>query len=279
MSAQRANQLIEAGLWLQVTGDYDGARRLFEQALKLDPENTRARDLLDKGPDGPHSASGTRPPMVPAAWNPFRHDWSVPGSPPPSGDEVAEPPWAEALRGKEFSPDALSAWDTKSNPGVLIEPGRVEPHDPLALVSATTPVPQGAPFRPRPQVSREDVDKLVGRARDLLELDDHSGAMDLILRALELAPHDPEIKKLREKSEQTLLAMYESKLGGLDQVPHVALKEDEIIWLNLDHRAGFLLAQIDGQVRFEELFAISGMSRLDTARILAQLVEEGVIKA
>jgi CRP-like cAMP-binding protein len=59
--------------------------------------------------------------------------------------------------------------------------------------------------------------------------------------------------------------------------PRVVLKDDEIIWLNLDHRAGFVLAQIDGSVSFEDLFEVCGMSRLDTARILAQLVEEGVI--
>ena len=46
MSAQRAAQLMEAGLWLRLSGDTEGARRLFEQALKLDPTNTRARQLL-----------------------------------------------------------------------------------------------------------------------------------------------------------------------------------------------------------------------------------------
>jgi CRP-like cAMP-binding protein len=71
--------------------------------------------------------------------------------------------------------------------------------------------------------------------------------------------------------------MYESKLGHLDATPRVLLKDDEIIWLNLDHRAGFVLAQIDGTVTFEDLFSVSGMSRFDTARILAQLVDEGVI--
>ncbi|HZX41539.1 MAG TPA: hypothetical protein VFE93_06845, partial [Myxococcaceae bacterium] len=45
MSA-RANQLLEAGLWLKMSGDLDGARRLFEQALRLDPESIRARELL-----------------------------------------------------------------------------------------------------------------------------------------------------------------------------------------------------------------------------------------
>jgi hypothetical protein len=71
--------------------------------------------------------------------------------------------------------------------------------------------------------------------------------------------------------------MFESKLGHLDKIPRVMLKDDEIIWLNLDHRAGFALAQIDGAVTFEDLFAVSGMTRLDTARILAQPVDEGVI--
>ena len=45
MSA-RANQLLEAGLWLKMSGDLAGARKLFEQALKLDPDSIRARELL-----------------------------------------------------------------------------------------------------------------------------------------------------------------------------------------------------------------------------------------
>ena len=46
----RPNQLIEAGLWLKMSGDVDGARRLFEQALKLEPANARARELLGQAP-------------------------------------------------------------------------------------------------------------------------------------------------------------------------------------------------------------------------------------
>ncbi len=71
--------------------------------------------------------------------------------------------------------------------------------------------------------------------------------------------------------------MYESKLGPLAGVPRLAIKPEEVMWLNLDHRAGFLLAQMDGTVDYEELFALSGLPRLDTARILASLIAEGVI--
>ena len=58
MSA-RANQLVEAGLWLKMSGDLQGARRLFEQALKLDPDSIRARELLG------HSVPGSEAVPVP----------------------------------------------------------------------------------------------------------------------------------------------------------------------------------------------------------------------
>ena len=127
------------------------------------------------------------------------------------------------------------------------------------------------------KAQRDEIATILRGARDLLDLDDHTGAMELIDKAEKLAPDSPEVRQLKERSERTLLAMFESKLGHLEKIPRVLLKDDEIIWLNLDHRAGFVLAQIDGMVTFDDLFAVSGMSRLDTARILAQLVDEGVI--
>ncbi len=171
-----------------------------------------------------------------------------------------------------LSPEASSAWDQRSNPGIKIDDIAAPPSKALEFVSSSSKI-----TRP-PEVSKADeVALLLRGARDLIDLDDHTGAMELIVKAEALAPTDPEVVSLRERSEKTLLAMFESKLGHLDKLPRVLLKDDEIIWLNLDHRAGFVLAQIDGSVTFEDLFAVSGMSRIDTARILAQLVDEGVI--
>jgi hypothetical protein len=124
-----------------------------------------------------------------------------------------------------------------------------------------------------------ELETLLRGVEDLLELDDHSGAVDLLRRAQDLAPEDPRVEMLRDRSEHTLMAMLEAKLGDLRRVPRVRLKPDDIIWLNLDHRAGFVLAQIDGTVSYDDLFSLSGMTRLDTARILAQLLDEGVINA
>src|SRR5258708_19682730 len=64
----------------------------------------------------------------------------------------------------------------------------------------------------------------------------------------------------------------------MESKPRMAIPPDEVIWLNLDPRAGFVLAQIDGEVSFDDLYAICGLKRLDTARILCELLEEGVVQ-
>ncbi|MFT3835469.1 MAG: hypothetical protein QM723_00535 [Myxococcaceae bacterium] len=171
---------------------------------------------------------------------------------------------------------AKSGWDRASNPGIELKDAAPDLANVLDLVKTIEPKPTVPPQVSADQRKSEAAALLRG-AKDLLDLDDHSGAMELIVKAQELAPDDGEVKAMRERSEKTLQAMFESKLGDLNNMPRVKLKEDEIIWLNLDHRAGFVLAQIDGTVSYEDLFAVSGMSRLDTARILAQLLEEGVI--
>jgi hypothetical protein len=192
--------------------------------------------------------------------------------PPPANPYDLPPPGPPPSEPK-FAPNATSAWDQRSNPGIRISDIAPGLGKALDLVAADRPHASS----PSGVHKLDEVKTLMRGAKDLLGLDDHSGAMDLILKAQEIAPNDAEVQALRERSERTLEAMFESKLGKLTAAPRVKLKDDEIIWLNLDHRAGFVLAQIDGQVTFEDLFSVSGMSRLDTARILAQLIEEGVI--
>jgi hypothetical protein len=143
---------------------------------------------------------------------------------------------------------------------------------PLPASAGGTPLPAQMPSDPLHEALM-----LLGRATELQELDDHSGARELLLEAQALDPESPEVTRALAESEQTLQALYESKLGKLTVVPRVRLRDDEVIWLNLDHRAGFILAQIDGSLTFDDLFSVSGMSRLDTARILVQLLEQRVI--
>ena len=124
---------------------------------------------------------------------------------------------------------------------------------------------------------KSDVNVWLSAAKELFALGDFSGSLELIEKILQVDPDHGEARDYLRQNEATLVAMYESKLGPLGDVPHLAIKPEEIVWLNLDHRAGFLLAQIDGAVDYEALFALSGLPRLDTARILANLIADGVI--
>ena len=300
MDAQRSAQLVEAGLWLQMSGDVEGARRLFRQALKLDPTNLHARQALDATlaspepesegatPEAPIDPSEEAQGIAPSAdaaesdGSELQSDWYDAHPEWPRQSDSGERTDAPPLQPMPFAPEATSAWDSNSNPGVhlnAIKPGVGDVMDMIA--DEGSPVASTAPVNGDVvgDVVREEIQTLIRGARDLIELDDHTGAMDLILKAQALAPEDPEVLFLRDRSEQVLQTMFESKLGSMTARPRVVLKQDEIIWLNLDHRAGFVLAQIDGTVTFEDLFEVCGMSRLDTARILAQLKDEGVIAA
>ncbi|WP_163997287.1 hypothetical protein [Pyxidicoccus caerfyrddinensis] len=292
MSPQRANQLIEAGLWLRLSGDMRGAQRLFERALQLDPGNTRAKEYLEAAVAALSAGSVTPFSPPPADVVPLPAQVlgrMAPATPSLDGDWGA---WAEGQGG----PPEGASWKTPAPVYLPEVPGgsRVDAMELLAREDDSDEpqvfalpdndtqeygVPRGDTQEYGVPPADGELELLLRGAEDLLELDDHSGAVDLLFKAQELAPGDPRVEALRQRSERMLMAMLESKLGDLGRVPRVRLQPDDIIWLNLDHRAGFVLAQIDGAVSYEDLFALSGMTRLDTARILAQLLDEGVITA
>jgi tetratricopeptide (TPR) repeat protein len=161
-----------------------------------------------------------------------------------------------------------------------------QPAAPLPRPSAEIRRPPSSPPPPvrstPPAVSADgqsDASVLLGGARDLISQRDHSGALELLGKVLQLEPDNGQAQKLYQDCETVLTQQLEAKLGGLNQRPRVLLKPDEIRWLDLDPRAGFILAQIDGAVSYEDLYDICGLERLDTVRILAQLVDEKVIGA
>jgi hypothetical protein len=177
--------------------------------------------------------------------------------PPEAGLTLPSDAWGEEGEG----PTVLAPEEPAPALELLAEP---------RTISGLTPLP--VPKDPHSEAVRK-----LERARELQKMDDHSGARELLLEAQALWPDLTGLADALARSENKLQTIYESKIGKLSAVPRVRLKEDEVIWLNLDHRAGFMLAQIDGTLSFEDLFSVSGMSRLDTARILAQLLDQRVI--
>jgi tetratricopeptide (TPR) repeat protein len=131
---------------------------------------------------------------------------------------------------------------------------------------------------PRHATRDEQIADWMQLARDRFALGDFSGSLEVIERILAHDPAHPEALAYLRDNESTLVHMYESKIGRLDAVPRLALRPEEVTWLQLDHRAGFLLAQVDGTASFDDLFALSGLSRLETARILARFVTDGIVR-
>lgn len=168
----------------------------------------------------------------------------------------------------------------------------------LALSAVPEPVatPSAPPLPPPPpppsqEIVFDDPVELAGPSQPigpdpktlLKEARDHFGLHDFdgVLSRIEALPPElqqgEEARNLVAEARRNLLRMYESKIGDFERVPRVIISDEEVIWLNLNHRAGFILSQIDGMVTFEDLVSLSGMPRLDTVRILADLIDKKVM--
>jgi tetratricopeptide (TPR) repeat protein len=241
-------ELLDQGVKAYTRGESAEAERFWEQALEMDPKNERVRAYLKQ-------VRGELPPR--------------PGATPPEPEPTPPP---EPV----FAPSPWDAGPT-SVATVVVEEGAGLDLDAVGEKSdIRSLVPDQKPSARSPAPG--EVATWMEGARELFALGDFSGSLEMIERILRVDPTHAEARAYLRQNESTLVAMYESKLGSLSSVPRLAIHAEEVMWLNLDHRAGFLLAQVDGTVSFDDLFALSGLPRLDTARILASLLAEGVIR-
>lgn len=134
---------------------------------------------------------------------------------------------------------------------------------------------------PREKFEDESTKTTVGdlekKLHHFMELDDFTDARGVAHTILESNPEHQQAKQAIEKSEEKLEFIFESKIGNLSGVPTVLVPQDKILWLDLDNRAGFVLSQVDGVSSYDEILLVTGMGRVDALRILARLVQDGVI--
>lgn len=255
-------QDLEAGIWLRLSGDWEWSRQLFERALVADPGNSTARYLLQSAPTTEISASSAKselwsrlPISIPRWEDPFvrRDD--------PSRSAGMRPGWELDI-----------PWDGASMPSAAEEVS-VDIDEVIEVEGQDTP----PPLPPEAEESNRELSALLQRISDLISLGDPEGAMELISKAQQSGDDHSALDSLRDKAEQRLQELFESRIGSTSAIPSMLLNADQLVDLRLDHRAGFVLSQIDGRLSFEDLFALSGMSRLDTTRILAQLLDQKII--
>ncbi|HYO72238.1 MAG TPA: hypothetical protein VEU33_39815, partial [Archangium sp.] len=263
------------------------------------PGNRRAREWLTKG-EGARAAGS-----VTAAPPPAVRPKALASVPPLVSESAAPQPELEVsvvvLDEEEVAAEASGRHITADVLAFLSEPEPPKPAAPVAAkavapvparpvapapvaAKAVTPSPVrpvAAPARtpaPVPQVApRQELPTLLQGVEELLSLGDVTSAMDLLRKAEQLAPGDARLASARERCMRQYQASLEAKLGDLKRVPTLKLRMAELMKLSLDPRTGFLLSRIDGSLSFEALFSVSGMSRLDTLRVLARLLDQAII--
>jgi len=120
-------------------------------------------------------------------------------------------------------------------------------------------------------------DGAIHEVRGRFALGDYSGALVMAESILDSAPNHQEARDYAEKCRNALAELYVSRLGGLERIPQVAVPMDQLQWLSLDHRAGFLLSLMDGMSSIEDILDMSGMSNLEALRTMFELMQQEVI--
>lgn len=153
-----------------------------------------------------------------------------------------------------------------------------DPRDPVLELDLSEVARSGPPppvLMPSAPASGRDAE--ISAMKDRYAMGDFTGALVVAEGMLEVNADDIDAQRYAQSCRDVLTQMYAARLGALTQRVRVAVPGDQIRWLSLDHRAGFVLSLIDGSSTVEELLDISGMNRLDALRILYTLFDQRVI--
>lgn len=181
---------------------------------------------------------------------------------PASSPEHATPPGSEPPR---VSVRALAPLEASPPPSA--------PAPPRGSALASTVPPPERPTRPAEPERHTQITEM----KDRYAMGDFTGALAVAESMLDADADDLDAQRYAQTCRDVLTQMYTARLGALSQHVRVAVPVEQIRWLSLDHRAGFVLSLIDGSSTVEELLDISGMNRLDALRILYTLFDQRVI--
>ena len=243
-----------------------------ESDLPPAEEDLSAQNAERTSPDGRRVTDSDLPPALGAAFGRGRPAPPAPRLTPATSTEryQREPsvprtrlPTAELVLELDTLPGPASALELAESAPVVDRPS--DPGLEFEMPSAQNP---WEPLSP----AREQADM-----KDRYAMGDFTGALVIAEGILESDPSDNEARLCAEKCRDVLTQMYSARLGPLSQTVSVAIPSDEIRWLSLDHRAGFLLSLVDGSLTLEEILDVSCMPKLDALRLMFTLFDQHVI--
>jgi hypothetical protein len=153
----------------------------------------------------------------------------------------------------------------------LLTPMRVPS---VAAPASTRPaLPSDKPSGPDAAAAPDPIVEMQER----FALGDYSGALVMAESMLDENPTHVEAREYAESCRSVLQQMYTARIGPLDHVPVVEVAPDQLRWLSIDHRTGFILSLVDGVSSLEMILDVSGMPPLDALRMLFELVQQRII--
>jgi hypothetical protein len=114
--------------------------------------------------------------------------------------------------------------------------------------------------------------------QERFELGDFTGALRAAELVLGTKPSHQRARALADACREKLVALHMARLGGGQRSIERAAAPGDERWLGIDHRAGFMLSQIEGKTSIEELVDISGLPRHDALKLLVELVGAGAVR-
>jgi hypothetical protein len=168
-------------------------------------------------------------------------------------------------------------------PGLHRAPTEVEPipsFDPLTarFASLLAHVDRNMPAsESKDERTRRRISQLLMVAADCADANDREQAVAAVELAMLQEPESVLGQKLIHRHRDTILGILQQYLGNLARIPKLAKPIHELANTQMSSRAAFLSSRVDGYVSLEELLDITGMSRLETFRLLCQLTMRGVL--
>ncbi len=225
----------------------------------------------------PPTGEGLEPLDEPVPPEELKRDTVTPARLSPDDPKVEPVPALGAGEPAELDDLCTADDDIRGNTYIGLGPRPLGPSLPASIaITEAEPAPPSSTATSK-DAGADKLDNMLEGARQLHEQGTFEGSLWLCERALTMDPGSAEAKKLLALNQQILLKQYQQQIADPSAVPVVQIPQHEIMWHKLDHRAGFLLSRIDGQLSFEDLLDVSGMGEFEAYRILAQLLGQGVI--
>lgn len=180
--------------------------------------------------------------------------------PPPMQQELIDASSRDAPSSREAPPSTVNAQGLAA----------LASADTAAAAEAAPSLPSAAPSAvPAPPSAQE--------MNDRVALGDYTGALQIAEQLLAVDPTDDPVRVCAESCRGILKQMYVARIGPLDRVPVVMVARDQLRWLTIDHRAGFVLSLVDGVSSVEMILDVSGMPEFDALRIVAELAQQRIV--